>query len=105
MNVQIELWYTDDLTAELGLGTERVPNHKLVHSFEVPDDDDENLCDVAFARFNRGSGREDPALTTKKLRSLSIGDIVNIIRYEPNFTTAYICASSGWRAVDTWVVG
>lgn len=98
MTVTVELWYFDAAAsgfpmpfasrAEL-LALPRT----LVHSYES---EAENVFDEAFARFNRGSGREDPALDAKELRSLSVGDVV-IIRERG---VGAICASLGWELID-----
>jgi hypothetical protein len=54
--------------------------HPLVKVFEHVTylDYDLNVCERAFAAFNNGSGREDPRYFARRLRSLSVGDVVVI---------------------------
>lgn len=58
-------------------------------------DDQPGIFEAVFAAFNRGSGREHPDLDAKGLRSLSVGDMVQI-----GTSDACICASTGWEPVD-----
>ena len=51
------------------------------------------LLNDAFERFNGGSGREDARYFGRKLRSLSVGDVVLIDG------DAYSCDSVGWSPV------
>lgn len=113
--VRVDLWYTNDLAYEYGFDDDPArmaakehlrptPKHTLVHSFVIAETDDQPgdaICNDMFAAFNRGSGREDPALDEKKLRSLSMGDIVSIKWLDGRFE-AYTCASAGWRRVESW---
>lgn len=107
--VRVELWYTDDLLAEYGF-SDRTPKYTLVHTYEheydamYAGDYGEIVCMEAWGRFNRGSGDEESALMDeKKMRSLSMGDIVKIV-FDDGVTQAFCCASAGWRAVESWEV-
>jgi hypothetical protein len=67
----------DDARKEAATEEER---HELVKVFEYVTylDYDLNVCERAFAAFNRGSGQEDPRYFARRLRSLSVGDVVVI---------------------------
>jgi hypothetical protein len=57
--------------------------------------DDAAVAEDAFARFNGGSGREDARYFARKLRSLSVGDVIAI-----DGKRFYSCESAGWAARD-----
>lgn len=73
--------------------------HPLVKVYEYPTEieaheteaDDLNLCEAAFAMFNNGSGHEDARYFSRKLRSLSVGDVVVID------DRAYSCETAGFK--------
>lgn len=60
---------------------------------EVAEDPTTELNDV-FARWNRGSGREADVFLEQEVRSLSVGDVVEIDG------TKHLCSSIGWTELD-----
>lgn len=54
---------------------------------------DEDVLEDVFARFNHGSGLEDPIFLAQKVRSLSVHDLV---RVDDKW---YQCESVGWKLV------
>lgn len=73
--------------------------HDLVKVFEqdVPWLDDRadvrRVLQDCFDRFNGGSGREDASYFDRRLRSLSVGDVVFVDG------APYVCESFGWEPV------
>lgn len=53
------------------------------------------LLENLFAQFNNGSGRENETYFGRRLRSLSVGDVLVI-----NDEIAFACESEGWREVS-----
>ena len=56
------------------------------------------FAEECFARFNRGSGREHPNLDGNGIRSLSVGDVVEIS--EPGASQWWLCRGAGWQAIE-----
>lgn len=57
-------------------GTVQDERHPLVKVYEFEADPAD--LDDFWARFNNGSGHEDPAYFARRLRSLSVGDVIRI---------------------------
>lgn len=81
------------------------PDHPLhpILSLSVTADNPYAAAEVAFARMNRGSGNEDARLDAKGLRSLSVGDVVQIDWDEDDPDDGIVacrwslsCANTGW---------
>ena len=56
-------------------------------------EDHAEILENAFAAFNCGSGREHPVFLASDVRSLSVGDVVQIQ------DTWYQCAPFGWEII------
>ena len=68
--------------------------HELVWVFHYEASDSDSHNDVlnrAWESFNNGSGREDASYFARRLRSLSVGDVVMIDN------KAYSCEGVGWQ--------
>jgi len=55
------------------------------------------VAEACFVQFNRGSGREHPALDGHAIRSLSMGDVVEIVEPAHQF---WLCESVGFAAIE-----
>lgn len=110
--VKAEVYHNISRDAYFGLNTVFRPNvdpknakreaatdeerHPLVKVFEYVTylDFDLNVCERAFAAFNNGSNREDQRYFGRRLRSLSVGDVITIDG-EP-----YSCENAGFKERD-----
>jgi folylpolyglutamate synthase/dihydropteroate synthase len=71
--------------------------HPLVKVFEYEADDyctSVELLNRAFEEFNVGTGPRAQAYRARRLRSLSVGDVIQVDN------VAFACASFGWDEVD-----
>lgn len=98
----IQLHYIDDMRASYDKDAALQP-HTVVWSGDIkvldPRINDRALCEIAFDRFNRhDSPSQHPALDELGIRSLSVGDVVEIV--EPGNSRFYICASFGFDPVE-----
>jgi hypothetical protein len=66
--------------------------------FRYDTDVDEVDLEGIFAAFNAGSGLEDSAYFARRLRSLSVGDVVMVRRQSS--TAIWSCESAGWQQRD-----
>lgn len=73
------------------------PELTLVHKFEleVPAPDVHQVLDWCFAEFNVGNGEYAKAYRAKRLRSLSVGDVVTVGE------GAWACESVSWVPITT----
>lgn len=93
--VTVELHYADPMPPPFPSPVELAACLRAkVIEFERPFH--EGIFEQLFAEFNRGSGREDPALDAFGLRSLSVGDAV-VLRSPDGNVVAAVCASAGWQ--------
>lgn len=101
MDVHIRLhYYADDSMPISRDVTEMLACNRLV-AYDGPmtvahENSDEFLCEDAFAQFNHGSGQECAA--SRGMRSLSVGDVVEIVR--PGNGTFWLCQSAGWVPIE-----
>lgn len=92
-------WHDDDENAKLKFhnlhGEDVSVNEEEFKDLwdEVGEDSDSDLNDV-FARWNRGSGREADIFLKQEIRSLSVGDIVEVDG------TKHLCSSIGWTKLE-----
>jgi hypothetical protein len=99
-NVDHVLELSDGRYAWRDLATARSERHELVWVFLYDAEwtgDHTDPCPLlaqAFERFNNGSGHEDPSYFARKLRSLSVGDVVMVNG------DAYSCDPAGWSPVS-----
>ena len=57
--------------------------------------EDLDILEEVFAQYNHGSGQECQHFLNNKMRSLSVGDFVNVN------DQWWECASVGWKKVDS----